>query len=111
MLQRFAQEPARRRPGIGDQILYGAGANDLTPSDASGRTEIENIVGATNGLFVVLHDDQRVAIARECRQRIQQNFIVARMQPDRRLIEYVTDALQIRPELRGEADSLRFTSG
>ena len=36
--------------------------------------------------------------------------IVARMQPDRRLVEHVKDAAQIRAELRGESNSLRFAA-
>ena len=44
-------------------------------------------------------------------QRIEQHPVVARMQADGRLIKDVTDAAQVRAELRRQPDALRFAAG
>ena len=44
------------------------------------------------------------------RQRLEQAKIVARMQTDRRLIEHVKNAAQIRAELRRQTNPLRFAA-
>ena len=43
-------------------------------------------------------------------ERVEQDRVVARVQADGRLIEHVADALQVRAELRGEADALRLAA-
>ena len=69
------------------------------------------MIGTPDRVFVVLDDQQRIALGREAIERVEQNAIVARMQTDGRLIEDVTHALQIRTELRREPDALRLASG
>ncbi len=60
------------------------------------------------GLLVVLHHHERVVVSGELGEGLEQDLVVARMQPDGGLIEHVAHALQVRAELRGEADALRF---
>ena len=47
----------------------------------------------------------------QMRQRIEQPVVVARMQPDGRLVQHVQHAAQLRPDLRRQADALRFAAG
>ena len=68
------------------------------------------MVGAAYGVLVVLDDDERVALRLELRERVEQHAVVARMQADRRLVEDVAHAAQVRAELGGEADALRFAA-
>ncbi len=44
------------------QLGQGAGGDDLPPLFAGPRAEIDDIVGAVNGLFVVFDDDNAVAL-------------------------------------------------
>ena len=50
---------------------------------------------AADRVFIVLHDQQRVAFGLQLRKRIEQDAVIARMQADRRLVEDVAHATQI----------------
>jgi len=58
---------------------------------------------ASDGVFVVLDHDQRVAFLLELLQRVEQDAVVARVQADGRLVEDVAHAAQVGAELGGEA--------
>ena len=77
---------------------------------AGARPEIDDVVGGADRLFVVLDDDDGVAEIAQPRQRREQRAIVALMQPDRRLVEHVEHAGQVRPDLRREPDALPFAA-
>ena len=77
---------------------------------AGARAEVDDVVGHADRLFVVLDDDDRVAEIAQPRQRGEQLAVVALMQPDRRLVEHVQHAGQIRADLRGQADALSFAA-
>src|SRR4051812_7747635 len=73
---------------------------------AGTQTQIDDVVGRANRLLVVLDDNHRVAeIAEPCEGR-EQGAIVALVQANRRLIEHVQHAGEVRADLRGEADTL-----
>src|SRR5690606_458253 len=61
--------------------------------------------------LVVLDDEQRISFRLQAFERIEQHAIVSCMQADRRLIEDVANALQVRSELRRETNALRFAAG
>ena len=63
------------------------------------------------GLFVVLDDEHGVAEIAELAERAEQPPVVALMQPDRRLVEHVEHAGQLRADLRRQADPLAFSAG
>ena len=90
--------------------LDGAHGHDFAAAHAGAGPEIDDVIGAPDGVLVVFDDHQRVAVLRELRQRIEQHLVVARMQADGGLIEHVTHALQVGAELRGEPDALRFAA-
>ena len=77
---------------------------------AGAGPEIDDVIRAAHRLFVVLDDDERISFLAQCRQRFEQTDVVARMQSDRRFVEDVEDAAQIRAELRRQPDALRFAA-
>src|ERR1700736_1052281 len=58
----------------------------------------------------MLDDDQRVALGPQPIQGVEQDDIVPWMQSDGGLVEHVADALQIRAQLSGQSNSLRFAA-
>ena len=49
--------------------------------------------------------------ASQLRERVEQDAVVARVEADGGLVEDVADAAQVRAELRGQPDPLRFAAG
>ena len=75
------------------------------------RAQIDHVIGALDGLRIVLHHQHRVAHVAQRGQRVEQPLVVARMQADRRLVEHVQHAAQLRADLRRQPDALRFAAG
>ena len=75
------------------------------------RADIDNVVGGANSVFIVLNDDHGVAEISQVDQGAKQAFVIALVQADRGLIQYVHHADQARADLAGEADTLRFAAG
>jgi len=73
---------------------------------ARARTQVDHMIGAANGVFIVFDHDQRIALRAQSIQGIQQRDIVARVQSDGRFVQHVAHALQIRPKLRRQANTL-----
>ena len=84
--------------------------DDFAPVHSRARPEIDDMIGPAHRLFIVLDNDERVPLRAQRRQRLEQPHIIARMQTDRRLIENVEDAAQIRTKLRRQPDALRFAA-
>ena len=87
------------------------GSGSASAVAAGAGTEVDDDVGGRDRLLVVLDDQHRVVARGERAQRFEQEGVVARMQADRRLVEDVAGAAQVRAELRREADPLRLTAG
>ena len=68
--------------------------------------DVDQVVSAAYRVLVVLDHHQRVALARQPGQRLEQHRVVARVQAYRRFVEHIAHALQIAAELRGEPDAL-----
>jgi hypothetical protein len=66
------------------------------------------VIGGENGVAVVLDDDHRVAEVAQALEDTDQTRVVARMQPDRRLVEHVEHADQARADLGREPEALPF---
>ena len=43
-------------------------------------TQVDHMIGAANGVFIVFDDDQRIALGAQPVERIEQGDVVARMQ-------------------------------
>ena len=78
---------------------------------ARAGTKIDHVVGAADRLFIVLDHEHRVAEIAQLFERVQQAVVVAMVQSDRRLVEHVEHAPQLRSDLRGQADALAFAAG
>ena len=75
------------------------------------RAHVDDLVGRAHRLLVVLDDHQGVADVAQALQGRDQAPVVARVQPDRRLVEDVQHADQARAELGRQADPLRLAAG
>ena len=107
---RYAPGQRRRVPSL-DQLPRGVPWKITWPpcSPAPGPRSID-VVGRPDRLLVVLDDDDGVAEIAQPRQRRQQLAVVALMQADRRLVEHVEHAGQVRADLRREPDALPFAA-
>ena len=84
---------------------------DQLPAVLAGAgPEIDHVVGGADRLLVVLDDDHGVAEIAQPRERREQRAVVALVQADRRLVEDVEHARQVRADLRREPDALAFAA-
>ena len=79
--------------------------------DAGAGTQVHHVVRAANGLLVMLHHQHRVAQVAELLERGEQAAVVPRVQADGGLVQHIEHAAQLRADLRGQADALRFPAG
>ena len=73
--------------------------------------EVDDVVGAADGFFIVLDDEDGIAEVAQIFQRGQKTSVVAVMQADGRFVEDVENTAQLRSDLRREADALAFSTG
>ena len=77
---------------------------------AGAGPEIDQIVGGADRLLVVLDDEHGVAEIAELAERGEQTPVVALVQADRRLVEHVQHAGELRSDLRRQANPLPFSA-
>ena len=94
-----------------EQVLDGAGDDDLAAVLSRARADVDGPVGVPDGVLVVLDDDQGVAEVAEPDQRLDQPVVVALVQADGRLVEDVQHADQTGADLGGQPDPLRLAAG
>ena len=103
---------AGQRPvPVGQQRRRRSLEDDVAAVLAGAGPEVDDVVGGANRLFVVLDDDDGVAEIAQPGERREQRAVVALVQADRRLVEDVEDAGQVRSDLRRQADALAFAAG
>ena len=88
-----------------------AAGHQFAAEAARAGAEIDHVVGALDGLGVVLDHQHRVAQVAQAGQRVEQAAVVARVQADGGLVEHVEHAAQLGADLRGQADALRLAAG
>ena len=110
MLEWMLEKAPGQRSGILHQLGGGACSDDFAAQFPGAGAEIDHVRGAAYGVFVVLDDQQSVALGLQLFECVEQHAVVARMQAYRRLVQYVAHAAQIGAELRGQADALRFAA-
>src|SRR6185312_1196971 len=98
---------SEREGRFADRIRRAAG-DEFATETAGARTKVEHIIGALDGVGIVLDDEYRVAQVAKLGERIEETVIVARVEADRGFIQHVENAAQFRSNLRGEANPLRF---
>src|SRR4029453_4873865 len=82
----------------------------MTAEIAGAGTQVDDVVSDANGFLVVLDDDDGVAEIAQPRQGGEELPVIPLVETDRRLIEHVEHAGQVRADLRGEPDALPFTA-
>ena len=100
--ERFRLGGDLRGLALGDEVAAGV---------ACARAEVHDEIGAADGVFIVLDDEDGVAEIAQMLERAEQARIVAGMQTDGWFVENVENAAKARADLRGEADALRFAAG
>ena len=96
--------------GVSGKRRMIARSDDMSAEAPGARADVDHIVGAADGVFIMLDHQQGIALVAQCDQRVEQYLVVARMQADRGLIEHITDTLQIGAELRRQPDALRLAA-
>ena len=105
-----AQHPAGGG-GVARHHLGQAAVRDQPAAlGTASRTEVDDVIGAPDRLLVVLHHHDGIAPLLQPPQGSQQQMVVARVHADRRLIQHVADAAELRSELRGQPDALRLAA-
>src|SRR5690606_12610398 len=74
-------------------------------------SEIDDVIGRTDRLLVVLHDDDGVSEIAQVSQRLDEPLVVARVEADARLVEHVGDPRELAAELARQTDALRLAAG
>ena len=93
-----------------DDRVHRAAGHHLAAAHSGAGTEVDDVVGGTDGLFVMFHDHDGVTHVAQAAERVEQALVVARMQADRRLVENVQHADQAGADLPSQPDALRFAA-
>ena len=100
---RAGQVAAGERGRIGRDLRRRAFGHDPPAVPPRAGAEIDEPIGAAHDRLVVLDDEHRVAAVSQAFQGLDQPFVVAGMQADRRLVEHVAHAHQSRSPARWPA--------
>ena len=86
-------------------------ATTWPPCSPAPGPHVDEPVGAAHHLLVVLDDEHGVAEVAQPLERADQPVVVALVQADRRLVEDVEHADELRADLRREPQPLRLAAG
>src|SRR5713226_8659908 len=106
-----AEIAAGERFGAGGDVRRLAVSNEIAAGIARSWAEVDDEIGAANGVFIVFDDEHGVAEIAKLLEGAEQASVVAGVQADGRLVENVQDAAEARADLRGETDALGFAAG
>src|SRR5579872_5017461 len=85
-------------------------SDQMAAGIASAGAEVNDEIGAPDGLLIVFHDEYGIAKIAKLLKRGEQPMIIARVQPDGRLIEHIEHAAKPRADLSGQANALRLAA-
>jgi hypothetical protein len=85
--------------------------HDLAPLLSRGRPQFHDVIRREDRPRVVLHHQYRVPQIPESGEEPQERIGVARVEPDRRLVQHVDRVDQVGPERVREVDPLGLSSG
>ena len=102
---------AGERFGSGLDLRGFALRDKVAAGVARTRTEVDDKIGATNGIFVMLDDQDGVAKIAKVFERAEKPCIVSRVKADAGFVENIENATKPRTDLRCEADALGFPAG
>src|SRR5581483_10593886 len=89
-----AQVLAGDRTLLARHLGHRAGGDDLAAVLARAGPDVDDVVGATDRVLVVLDDNHRVAEVAQPHECVEQPPVVALVEPDGRLVEHVQHADQ-----------------
>ena len=107
---RMQQIAPSLRVGLVGDVFHRTFGHQTPAPFARAWTNVDDVVGTTDGVFVMFHHHQGVALVAEHVQRVQQNLVVAGMQANGGFVQHVAHALQVAAQLRGQSDALRFAA-
>ena len=110
MLDRVHQIATRLRIGSTHHISHRTLSHQMTATLAGAGANVNDVVGAANGFFVVFNHHQGVALVAQGAQGVQQDVVVTRVQTNGGFVQHITNSLQMTAQLRGQANALRFTT-
>ncbi len=80
--------------------------DDFPAETAGPGTQVDKMIRRGDGVFVVLDDDEGVALVAEGDEGFEEGGVVARMEADGGLVEDIEHSAEVGAELGGEADAL-----
>lgn len=92
------------------QPVDGALEDDLATGRTGTGTEVDDVVGDSDRLRLVLHDQHGVALVAQPPQQVVHPLDVVRVQPDRGLVEDVRDVGERGTEVADHLDALRLAA-
>ena len=95
---------------VGQHFGWRTFGNDLAAMHARRRPHVDDMVGRQDRILIVLNHDHGIAEVAQPFQRFQQARIVALVQADTRLVEYIEHAGQARADLAGQPDALALAA-
>src|SRR6266567_5442682 len=95
----------------GFDLFWLALSDEIAASIARAGAEVDDEIGAADGVFVVLDDEDGIAEIAKMLERAKKARVVAGVETDAGFIKNVENAAQARADLRGQTDALRFTAG
>src|SRR5205814_9466039 len=110
MTQRRFETAPRLRNWCALDLRDRTGGDHFAAVDSGPRTQINDVIGASHRLFIMLNDNERISFSPQRAQGLEQSQVIARMQSDGRFIQHIENAAQIRPKLSGQTDALRFAT-
>ena len=79
MRQGACEEAPGETFGPGGQRLVPTGGYDLSAQTPGPRTDVDHMIGAADGVFIMLDDQQRVAPVAQALQGVEQDPVIARV--------------------------------
>ena len=102
---------ARQAVGVGHHLLRRSGGHHLSAQRACAGADIDEPVGGTHGVLVMLHHDEGVAQIPEPPQGIQQLVVVPLVQADGGLVQNIQHAHETAADLGSQTDTLALAAG
>src|SRR5260370_30104258 len=85
-------------------------SDEVAAGVAGAGPQIDNEIGAANGVFIVLDDEDGVAEIAQLFERAEKTSVVTGMEADAGLVENIENAAEARADLRSEAHAVGFAA-
>src|SRR5699024_7074050 len=98
----------RQRAGLAPDFIGAALGDDMPPMFAGSWAHIDDVIGVADHVLVVFYNDDAITQITQFAQGLNEAVIIALVQANRGLIQYVHDACQARTDLTGQTNALGF---